>query len=344
MSTLYDYWLLSFSLIKMRSYNTYDRFLGSWWGSILGQGLVQQPASSPEHIFAQPWLLKRRQVAKTLLESALRWSDTNFVGDQQSCVPNDQQPGVAKHNSNLLSLLPLIIFCISEQNSLLKITPEHNLKLAKLIPEDLVSPDILSWCYLLTAALNIRLPNSRSESTANILDVAELIQDKQLLESPVGKKLTLVSQGVKQGISLNSLKEKLSAKNDLQATAIALSWYCFITTPQDFNLSIRRAALSEHSLAWLTTALTGTLSGAYNGMARISLAWRTKKESQQNADLENQLFQKLFQSWSGVYGVEGNHTTYNSHLEAIALPQIIQSRSTLNIISQPPPQHQEFSS
>ncbi|MEM6613401.1 MAG: ADP-ribosylglycohydrolase family protein [Cyanobacteria bacterium P01_C01_bin.72] len=330
----------------MRSYNTYDRFLGSWWGSILGQALVQQPAdsSSSEHIFAQPWLLRRRQVAETLIESELRWSDANFVVDEQFVTQNGQQARVAKHYSNILSLLPLIIFCVSEQNLQPKITAEYNLKLAKLIPHNLVTPDILLWCYLLTTVLNSSSLNSKSASTVNMLDVATLVQDKQLLESPLGEKLILVSQGVKRGISLSSLREKLAAKNNLQATAIALSWYCFITTPQDFNLSIRRAALSGHNLAWLTTALTGTLSGAYNGMARISLTWRTRKEQQQNADLENHLFQKLFQSWSGVYAIEGNYAAHNSKLEAIALPQLIQFRPTLNIISQSPRQHQKFPS
>ncbi|MEO1673585.1 MAG: hypothetical protein AAFR77_22875, partial [Cyanobacteria bacterium J06631_2] len=93
----------------MYHHNTYDRFLGSWWGSIFGQGLVQQPASSPEHIFAQPWLLRRRQVAEILLHQELRLEDSSFALDQQFVFRNEQQAGVPKHNSDILSLLPLII-------------------------------------------------------------------------------------------------------------------------------------------------------------------------------------------------------------------------------------------
>lgn len=323
----------------MYHHNTYDRFLGSWWGSIFGQGLVQQPASSPEHIFAQPWLLRRRQVAEILLHQELRLEDSSFALDKQFVFRNEQQAGVAKHNSDILSLLPLIIFFASEQNLNLKITAEYNLKSAKLIPNGLASPDILLWCYLLNTVLN-----SKSALTVNVLDLAGVIQDQQLLKSPLGEKLILVSQGVKQGISLSSLIEILAVKNNPQATAIALSWYCFITTPQDFNLSIQRAALGSPSLAWLTTALTGTLSGAYNGMAKVSRAWRTNQEQQKNEDLESRLFQKLFKSWLGVYAVEGNYAVYNSKLDAIALPKLIQPRQTLNIISQSPRYHQESQS
>ncbi|MEL7520931.1 MAG: hypothetical protein AAGJ80_04755, partial [Cyanobacteria bacterium J06553_1] len=170
----------------MYHHNTYDRFLGSWWGSIFGQGLVQQPASSPEHIFAQPWLLRRRQVAEILLHQELRLEDSSFALDKQFVFRNEQQASVAKHNSNILSLLPLIIFFATEQNLNLKITAEYNLKLAKLIPNGLASPDILLWCYLLNTVLN-----SKSELTVNMLDLTGLIQDQQLRKSPLGEKLIL---------------------------------------------------------------------------------------------------------------------------------------------------------
>ncbi|MEL6785920.1 MAG: hypothetical protein AAFO76_00635 [Cyanobacteria bacterium J06607_15] len=330
--------------------NTYDRFLGSWWGSIIGQSLIYPPASSAaQHIFTQPWLLRRREVAEILLHQQLRLEDTDFdfanfnfeEQDAQFCINLEEQVSLAQCNSTTLALLPLIIFGAGDQSFPSETIAEHNLKLAKFLPMSLLNTDILLWCYLLTLVLN-----SKSKLAVDQLEinVVRVIQNHQLQASPLGNKLTIVTQAIAQGISLSSLREKLITKNNFQATAIALSWYCFATTPRDFNLSIQRAGLSSPSLAGLVTALTGTLSGAYNGMARISRTWRIETEQQQSKDREDYLFQQLFESWLGIYAVGGNHEAYSSKLDAIAPPRQMQPRPTLKIISQSPSYHQKFPS
>jgi hypothetical protein len=76
------------------------------------------------------------------------------------------------------------------------------------------------------------------------------------------------------------------------------------------------------------------LAGAYNGMTVILGNWRTDIEQNQSWQLENQLLLKLFRFWLGVYAVEQNYEAYNLELDAIALPQFIQPRQSLKIISQ----------
>jgi len=54
---------------------------------------------------------------------------------------------------------------------------------------------------------------------------------------------------------------------------IALAFYCFLNTPEDLRLSVLRAARCGIA-GQLTCALTGALSGAYNGVAAIPVEWR----------------------------------------------------------------------
>ncbi len=54
---------------------------------------------------------------------------------------------------------------------------------------------------------------------------------------------------------------------------IALAFYCFLNTPEDLRLSVVRAARCGIA-GQITCALTGALSGAYNGVAAIPVEWR----------------------------------------------------------------------
>ena len=54
---------------------------------------------------------------------------------------------------------------------------------------------------------------------------------------------------------------------------IALAFYCFLNTPEDLRLSVVRAARCGIA-GQLTCALTGALSGAYNGVGAIPVEWR----------------------------------------------------------------------
>ncbi|NJL52707.1 MAG: hypothetical protein HC930_11730, partial [Hydrococcus sp. SU_1_0] len=148
----------------------------------------------------------------------------------------------------------------------------------------------------------------------------------------------LVLRAIQSGSSLTHVLEQLASKDQPSATAIALAWYCFATTPHDFKLSVTRATRIESDQGWLITALTATLSGAYNGMALISQSWSVNPEqdpeAESNGQLENQLLTKLFKSWLGIYATEGDSESYNLKLNAIALPKVIQPRQKLKIISQ----------
>jgi hypothetical protein len=315
-------------------HNTYDRFCGSWWGSIIGQTITHQ-ADNP---FTQPWLLARRQIAQLLLEQTssiinpTNKTDLTSLFTLLTSISDERlstQVNTLKHNSNLLALLPLIIFPSDEQSLWRKLRGKHNLKSANYFNNIYLSQEVLIWSYLVTIALNNRF-NSLSQTGI----IEEIVNQHQMPESSLIDKLQLVFQGIQRGSSLTQIVEQVSTKEQPGGTAIALAWYCFATTPQDFKLAVGKSIRIDSGQGGLITALTATLSGAYNGMKIISQGWKPELDQKQHWHLENQLLTKLFKSWLGVYTTEENHGSYNPKLDAIALPQLIQPRQNLKIISQ----------
>lgn len=305
-------------------HNTYDRFGGSWWGGIIGQTIVNQADA-----LTQSWVLERRQIAEMLLSEKLNRTNLASFLASQSADSRLNEVNNWQYHSNLLSLLPSIILQTDEPNLYLRLMPDLESVQANSNIVSSQNINILIWGYLLTTVLN-----HQTHLWEQALSIEEIFNRNRMLKSPLIEKLSIVLQGIKSGNSLQQITEQLSSKDQFQATAIALAWYCFVTTPHDFKLSVQRAARVDSKLAWLTITLTSTLSGAYNGMTVILDNWRTDVEQNQSWQLENHLLLKLLRFWLGVYDVEQNYGAYNLELDAIALPQFIQTRQSLKIISQ----------
>lgn len=305
-------------------HNTYDRFGGSWWGGIIGQTIVNQADA-----LTQSWVLERRQIAEMLLSEKLNRTNLASFLASQSADSRLNEVNNWQYHSNLLSLLPSIILQTDEPNLYLRLMPDLESVQANSNIVSSQNINILIWGYLLTTVLN-----HQTHLWEQALSIEEIFNRNRMLKSPLIEKLSIVLQGIKSGSSLQQITEQLSSKDQFQATAIALAWYCFVTTPHDFKLSVQRAARVDSKLAWLTITLTSTLSGAYNGMTVILDNWRTDIEQNQSWQLENHLLLKLLRFWLGVYDVEQNYGAYNLELDAIALPQFIQPRQSLKIISQ----------
>ena len=176
-----------------------------------------------------------------------------------------------------------------------------------------------------------------SEFEINDLNYAQSIE--QVLANVAAAKtalttqLRIVIQAIERGTSLQQLSEELLPIGNEGQTAIALSYYCFATTPLDFKLSVQRSANLKPRLANLTTALTGTISGAYNGMARIPLDWRKMANKHSAYRSATVTVLELFKAWLGIDPAKLNGDL-NLEIQAIAVTRIIQPRKTLKIISQ----------
>lgn len=303
-------------------HNVYDRFQGCWWGSILGQSFIL-PLDREDRVTSL-WLQKRRKVARMLLKQSR--VDDIVVTLLQSASGAVDEDNLSTQDESMLALLPTIIFGADNKIIQFQHILQNNFNIAN-VTENKFRQDLLIWSQLVYVVLNSKF------LAATRLQINELFKVQQAQNSLISK-LKLVCEGIDSGISLHQLYRKIRESNNYRETAIALSWYCFATTPRDFYLSVQRASRIESQTALLTVALTGILSGAYNGMTRISVYRRSISVRDNYQSIENDLFDKLFNYWLGVYTVENSCHSCNLEIEAIAPPRFIQTRSKLKIISQ----------
>ncbi|MBW4479863.1 MAG: ADP-ribosylglycohydrolase family protein [Tolypothrix brevis GSE-NOS-MK-07-07A] len=124
-------------------------------------------------------------------------------------------------------------------------------------------------------------------------------------ETPTALPQTLlkVNNLLLQGAGLERVQGSLSREEKL-TKVIAMAFYCFMSTLEDFRLSILRAT----PLSPATGAITGALSGAYNSLTSIPVSWQMKLSAPNSATsrLSNckqmiELADALVAVWSGAY-------------------------------------------
>jgi hypothetical protein len=109
--------------------------------------------------------------------------------------------------------------------------------------------------------------------------------------------LSLASHLEHRSHSLSQLTHRLASSTHPIIAPTVIAIYCFLSTPEDFSISIRRAYHTEDR-SGLTCALTGILAGVQNSSIGIPL----------NGDLATQersqwllAAEKLLAAWAGVY-------------------------------------------
>ena len=146
-----------------------------------------------------------------------------------------------------------------------------------------------------------------------------------LLAPPEGipklQRLQQVETMIQQGVGLEDATQLILTLSDatLGDAAIALSLYCFLSTPGDFRVSVMRAAQTRYQVPGVA-ALTGALSGAYNSTIGLPADWRMIVSQQ--AEIQ-QLSQGLLASWSGMYFVKAGNFAVASLPVGVAAPQVM---------------------
>ena len=106
------------------------------------------------------------------------------------------------------------------------------------------------------------------------------------------------------------------------SSQIALAFFCYLSTPADFRLTVQRAAISDRS--GMTSAIAGALLGAYNGVASIPATQALAIGVTNQAEVLR-LCGVLVAVWSGVYQ-QSDRATANNQIVAIAAPKIVRRR------------------
>ena len=168
---------------------------------------------------------------------------------------------------------------------------------------------------------------------ANLLTqvIQSLEQSAMELAAPADTLIAQLSQVdalLKQRASLQQVTTELLRPHSVKAghTTIPLAFYCFLSTPNEFHLSLLRAAtISCPSLC----ALSAALSAACNSSAAIPLAWKLACSAPTYllpwgipSPALTHLATRLFALWAGAY----DPATLPPAPNAIAAPGVIRPR------------------
>lgn len=299
-------------------YCLFNRFESAWLGGMLGEALAQNNQQKDWLKISdyQPsiWIRQGRAIAQSLCDTG-RLEQQN---DQEIEVGRDSSEVISNSSQAALTALPIILF-YHESFSLLAAQLRQNPRSWQY--STVILEDILIWGYILALALREKL------DAKHLVD--QILVGVGAKQTPLIGQLEQIKIFLAQGRGLEQVVEKLSTQANCSQVALALAIYCFATTPEDFYLCIRRAS-STGKLAPITSALTGVLAGAYNGIAGIPLNWYVASQTNSIYRAAQQQAKLLCQAWSGIYQPD----TAKICWFVVASPKVIQSRSSLSIISQ----------
>ncbi|MGK7949799.1 MAG: hypothetical protein AB4368_13685 [Xenococcaceae cyanobacterium] len=293
-------------------YSLLSRFQGTLLGSIIGDALTIEQSGSLTNrqddwcdIFnyhPSPWANRLTQVCRAINESA---RPEQFKLD----------------NSAEWAYLTVPIVLFYHDNKLLLRQEIERLARYWQWSADILA-DVLLWSDIFVLILKEKL------DTNNIIE--QFLRGVRVEETPLWQLLKSMTSWLSEGRSLEQVKEQLSSKT--QEYSLPLSLYCFSSTPENFYLALSRAA-GDRARSRMVIRLTGALAGGYNTVSGIPITWR--KLLAQNAEYQKikQEGTILLNNWSGGYQ-RGRLTAAKTKQKVIAAPGIIQTRSSLRVISQ----------
>jgi ADP-ribosylglycohydrolase len=310
-------------------YSLGSRFKGTILGALLGE----KTAFSRRN---------QLQGAGTLKITSLHWSDMTIecasslisLGrfDQQDWQKAKQQELTNLENSYwaILATLPVALFFHENPLKL-----RHNLLLAAQIWENdpVVRDGILAVGYAIAQSLTEKLTSiSLISQTISFIGETSTDLPQQLLK---------VNNLLEDGAGLERVQAEFSKEEKL-SHSIGVAFYCFMSTIEDFRLSVLRALQNSHRSPEIS-AITGALSGAYNSAVGIPISWQVmlvqanSTEGQVSSSRRMvELADALAAVWSGVYDLalcpdevseEGSALApHLVSLQATAAPRVIKSR------------------
>ncbi|AFZ37714.1 ADP-ribosylation/Crystallin J1 [Stanieria cyanosphaera PCC 7437] len=304
----------------MNRYSLLNRFQGAWLGSAIGKALTSNLQASDwqkiTYAQASEGMLAGEKIAQILCNceriEQLDWQKIALELELEKLSHCSEEV--------ICAVLPLVLLChdnlylFKEQWQRLSFFAHHCIEVKEAI-------------YFFSKAIALILReklNFTDGFDSIILDVGE---PRAFLVKRLNQALILSSQGK----SLQEVVEELDQEDQSHPmqNAIALAWYCFQSSPENFSLCIRRA-MNTGSQCLTVVVLTGALAGAYNGRTGIPLSWRLASQNNGCYRRLEQESQRLLATWLGMY--QPNLETISTSIVAAA--GVIQPRASLKIISQ----------
>jgi len=293
-------------------YSLLNRFQGALLGAALGEISGSQQLERSLILAPQIDLeVMRTQIAVKGFESLIRQGRLNLK-DWVAHLPPSAKLEALTVSETAIITLPIALF--SHENL---VTLREQLTLAASTFRQGAFQDSYGE-FVMGYAIAQALTEKLNPQTL-IVQILNYLQDSA---HPLLQQLAQVQTLLEQRASLTTAVTHLCHNSDSQEIAIALAFYCFLSTPEDFRLSITRATRTGYQPP-ITSALTGILSGVYNSLIGIPLAWRLAFDNQDQTKILP-LASRLVAVWSGAYHPETSLQEY--HQMAVAAPRVIQPR------------------
>ena len=314
-------------------YSLISRFRGALLGSFVGEILVRAgcqervlggftlAAPKPEDAQTNPTLSEWSQLATCGTESLIRCGALNLE-DWWLFWGKTPSRGVLKSagssSESALATLPIALFFHEDQVKL-----RQQLLLCTQLwqhqPES--SEGVLAISYAISLALTEKLdvatliPRTLGYVETSLTPLVQQLKQVQ----------TLLEQGAGLETTLTQLRRNAQSRGEtlgMPHTSIALAFYCFLSTPEDFRLCVSRAIRTPYQ-PQITAALTGALAGVYNSINGIPVSWRLAANRISSGIQRLQLAERLFEVWAGVYDMSALD---RGQQLAVAAPRVIQPR------------------
>ncbi|BAZ41667.1 hypothetical protein NIES4101_76340 [Calothrix sp. NIES-4101] len=340
-------------------YSLISRFRGTVVGAVIGETLpIKNAKQEKELSFQTQTALNVMNFASTSLitqgklnlEDWLRIKPGNHILNQLNSnkssnlnIDFNEQPLLTA----IFATLPIALFF--HENSL---KLKQNISdVVQAYSDDLAIRDS-------TLAVSYAIAKSLTENLKPATLIPQIVDFLGNTPTDTPQQLLKIHHLLEQGASLEQVNIELSKAEQQQKNSshqytpsqlVAVAFYCFLVTLEDFRLSVLLAR-SDTDFTTIGT-ITGALSGAYNSTAGIPIAWQVRYSQQNRTNLHSnigmqmvELADGLLAVWSGVYDIEqqtnatnktGNSTLSNqrlplletdSHWQVSASPRVIKCR------------------
>lgn len=289
-------------------YSLLTRFRGCWLGALLG-GIYSFDTSGQ---------MVRGYMAVAGAESLIklgrfepedwymRFSGNPNLGTKDSFI-----------EEALIASIPVALFYHEDEIKL----RQNLLALVKIWSAELVGQDeVLAVGYTLSQSLKEKIhPATLIPQIISFLGTP----------SRMAQDLARVQTYLEQGSGLEIVATEFQQPEMLQRSRVALALYCFLSTAEDYRLSILRAARID--ARQITATLTGAISGAHNGTVgipasslQIVLSRSETALAAWSMDITQmlELADRLLAVWSGVYS-QSQGASGLTQIAAIAAPKVM---------------------
>ncbi|OUL24869.1 ADP-ribosylglycohydrolase family protein [Nostoc sp. 106C] len=293
-------------------YSVVSRFRGTLLGALVGESLAFSSAKE----FQNRCDIDRIAILGTESLIALGRLDLDDWRARQQQASANLAITDSISLKVILATLPVALF-FHENTFKLR---QNLLRVLKIWEDDPVVRDgTLAVGYAIAQTLTEKLhPRTLIPETIAFIGETPTSLPQQLLK---------VNTLLDRGAGLERVQVELS-KEDKLSSAIAMAFYCFLSTLEDYRLAVLRSTqygdvwrqdywhLHLHSIS----AITGALSGAYNSNAGIPVGWQILYSQANSAawELKNfsqmvELADALVAVWSGLY----NHAQHSGQLRTV---------------------------